>query len=67
LKSMPNFEMTGLTFDSNREEIKLQARSNDFQAFEQARTQLEQVFVVEQGQLSKSGDFVVGSFVLKQQ
>ncbi|GAK86868.1 general secretion pathway protein L [Vibrio ponticus] len=59
--------MTGFTFDSNRGEIKLEARSKDFQAFEQARTQLEQQFAVEQGQISKSGDFVTGNFVLKQQ
>ncbi|WP_194438190.1 type II secretion system protein GspL [Vibrio fluminensis] len=67
LKNIPGFEMSGFTFDSNREEVKLEARSKDFQAFEQARTQLEQAFVVEQGQLSKSGEFVTGSFVLKQQ
>lgn len=66
-KNIPNFEMTGLTFDSKRGEIKLQARSNNFQAFEKVRAQLEQQFEVEQGQLSKSADFVTGSFVLKAQ
>ncbi|MBA5762870.1 type II secretion system protein GspL [Vibrio sp. 404] len=67
LKNVPNFEMTGLTFDSKRGEIKLQARSKGFQSFEQARTQLEQQFQVEQGQLTKAADFVTGSFVLKLQ
>lgn len=66
-KNVPNFEMTGLTFDSKRGEINLQARSKDFQSFEQARTQLEQQFQVEQGQLTKAADFVTGSFVLKLQ
>ncbi len=67
VKNVVSFEITALTFDSQRKEIKLEARSKDFQAFEQARSQLEQQFAVEQGQLNKSNDFVTGSFVLKQQ
>ena len=66
VKNIANFEVTELTFDEQRGELKFEARSKNFQAFEQARTQLEQQFVVEQGQLTKSNNYVVGSFVLKQ-
>ncbi|EGU35893.1 general secretion pathway protein L [Vibrio ichthyoenteri ATCC 700023] len=67
LKSVPDFNLTGLKFDRQRGEIQLEAMSQDFQAFEQARVKLEQQFSVQQGQLSKSGQLVTGNLILKAQ
>lgn len=61
-----NLQLQSIKFDSNRSEIRLEATSRDFQSFEQARTQLEQYFAVEQGQLNKNGEQVFGVFVVKQ-
>ncbi|EGR0285629.1 type II secretion system protein GspL [Vibrio cholerae] len=60
-----NLQLQSIKFDSNRSEIRLEATSRDFQSFEQARTQLEQYFAVEQGQLNKNGEQVFGVFVVK--
>ncbi|ANS84114.1 Type II secretion system protein [Vibrio scophthalmi] len=65
IKSVPDFTLTGIKFDRQRGEIQLQASSQDFQAFEQARAKLEEQFSVQQGQLSKSGQLVVGDLILK--
>lgn len=60
-----SLQLQSLKFDSNRQEIRLEATSRDFQSFEQARTKLEQYFSVEQGQLNKNGEQVFGIFVVK--
>ncbi|MGC9551702.1 type II secretion system protein GspL [Vibrio metoecus] len=60
-----NLQVQSIKFDSNRSEIRLEATGRDFQGFEQARTQLEQYFSVEQGQLNKNGEQVFGVFVVK--
>ena len=65
LKFVPDFTLTGIKYDRQRSEIQLQANSKDFQAFEQAKVQLEKQFLVEQGQLSKSGESVSGNLVLR--
>ncbi|EMQ2875441.1 type II secretion system protein GspL [Vibrio navarrensis] len=60
-----NFEVQSVKYDGNRGEVRIQAQSKDFQIFEQARVALSEHFQVEQGQLNRTGDSVVGSFVLK--
>ncbi len=65
LRSVRALQVQSLRFDGNRGEVRLEASSKDFQTFEQARVKLEAHFTVEQGQLSKNGDLVVGSYVLK--
>lgn len=60
-----NFEVLSIKYDGNRGEVRIQAKSNDFQIFEQARVKLSEQFQVEQGQLNRTGDAVIGSFVLK--
>lgn len=59
-------QLTSLKYDGSRGEVRLEARSPDFQSFEQARVKLEQQFVVEQGQLNRNGEAVFGTFVLRQ-
>ncbi len=65
LKQVPTLNLTSFKFDGPRGEVRLQAQSSDFQTFEKAREILASKFVVEQGQLSRSGQLVNGSFVLK--
>lgn len=60
-----NVEVLSIKYDGNRGEVRIQAKSNDFQIFEQARVKLSEQFQVEQGQLNRTGDAVIGSFVLK--
>ena len=57
--------LLSIRYDGNREEIRIQAQSKDFQSFEQVRVKLGEHFDVEQGQLSRTGDWVNGNFVLK--
>ncbi|UUM30518.1 type II secretion system protein GspL [Vibrio japonicus] len=65
LKQVPTLNLTSFKFDGARGEVRLQAQSQDFQTFEKARELLASKFSVEQGQLSRSGELVNGSFVLK--
>ncbi len=65
LKQVPGLKLTSFKFDSGRSEVRLQAQSNDFQTFERARELFAGQYQVEQGQLSRSGTLVNGSFVLK--
>ena len=65
LKQVPSLKLTSFKFDSGRGEVRLQAQSNDFQTFEKARGLFANQYQVEQGQLSRSGTSVNGSFVLK--
>lgn len=58
-------ELESIKYDGNRSEIRIQAKSADFQSFEDARTKLSEQFKVEQGPLNRNGEAVYGSFVLK--
>lgn len=58
-------EVNSIRYDGNRSEVRLEAKSSDFQHFETARAKLEQKFTVEQGPLNRNGDAVFGSFTLK--
>lgn len=65
MKQVPELKLTSFKYDGSRGEVRLQAQSNDFQTFEKARELMSDKFMVEQGQLSKSGALVNGTFVLK--
>ncbi|RJX72436.1 type II secretion system protein GspL [Vibrio sinensis] len=65
LAKVPGFILVSFKFDQGRGELRLQAQSKDFQSFEQARIELAKQFNVEQGQLSKTGNQVNGTLVLK--
>ncbi|RTZ14595.1 type II secretion system protein GspL [Vibrio aquaticus] len=65
LKQVPSLNLTSFKYDSGRNEIRLQAQSNDFQTFEKAEQLLATKFAVEQGQINRSGGSVNGSFILK--
>lgn len=65
LGTISSIELQSLKYDGNRGEVRLQASGADFQNFEQARVKLSEQFNVEQGQLNRTGDSVMGSFVLK--
>lgn len=58
-------ELNSIRYDGNRSEVRLEAKSSDFQHFETARVKLEEKFIVEQGPLNRNGDAVFGSFTLK--
>ncbi len=60
-----DMEILSVKYDGNRDELRIQAKSTDFQNFEQARAKMAQSFAVEQGQLNRSGTAVIGSFTLK--
>ena len=57
--------ITSFKYDGQRGEVRIHARSSDFQPFEQARVKLAEKFNVEQGQLNRNDKVVMGSFVLK--
>ncbi|MFS1863928.1 type II secretion system protein GspL [Vibrio lentus] len=65
LGQVKSIEVESIRYDGNRSEVRLQAKSSDFQHFETARVKLEDKFVVEQGPLNRNGDAVFGSFTLK--
>nr|WP_275436229.1 type II secretion system protein GspL [Vibrio sp. Of14-4] len=65
MKQVPGLKLTSFKYDGSRGEVRLQAQSNDFQTFEKARELMSDKFMVEQGQLSKSGALVNGTFVLR--
>lgn len=65
LIKVPALNLTSFKYDSGRGEIRIQAQSKDFQTFERAAQLLSEKFTVEQGQLNRSGEVVIGSFVLK--
>lgn len=64
LGSVKEMHIKSIKFDGEKDELRIEASSNDFQSFEQARVKLEEHYQVQQGQLSKDGDAVLGSFVL---
>ncbi len=65
LGQVKDLEITSFKYDGQRNEVRIQARSSDFQPFEQARVKLAEKFNVEQGQLNRNDKVVIGSFVLK--
>ncbi|MGP8308098.1 type II secretion system protein GspL [Vibrio sp. YIC-376] len=65
LGQVKDLEITSFKYDGQRGEVRIQARSSDFQPFEQARVKLAEKFNVEQGQLNRNDKIVIGSFVLK--
>ncbi|MDK9737799.1 type II secretion system protein GspL [Vibrio sp. D404a] len=65
LGQVTTIEVESIRYDGNRSEVRLQAKSSDFQHFETARTKLAEKFSVEQGPLNRNGDAVYGSFTLK--
>ncbi|MCK6263312.1 type II secretion system protein GspL [Vibrio sp. ZSDE26] len=67
LEATNSMTLLSIRYDGNREEIRIQAQSKDFQSFEQVRVKFSENFNVEQGQLSRSGEWVNGSFVLKRE
>ncbi len=58
-------KIQSIKFDSDREELRIQAQANDFQTFEQLRVAFAKKFSVDQGQINRSGDLVSSSYVLK--
>lgn len=64
-RNSSDMQLQSIRYDGNRGEVRLQAQSKDFQSFEKARVELAKHFSVEQGQLTRSGEVVNGSFVLK--
>ncbi|WP_105902655.1 type II secretion system protein GspL [Vibrio gangliei] len=66
LQKVKSVSIQSLQFDGSRQEIRLNAQSNDFQSFEILRTELAKTFSVEQGQLNKNGTVVQGSYVIKE-
>ncbi|MCG9639603.1 type II secretion system protein GspL [Vibrio sp. Isolate34] len=65
LGQVKSIEVESIRYDGNRSEVRLQAKSSNFQHFETARAKLEEKFTVEQGPLNRNGDAVFGSFTLK--
>ncbi|GAD80521.1 type II secretion system protein GspL [Vibrio ezurae] len=65
LKGMDKVKIQSVKFDSNREELRIQAQASDFQTFEQLRVALSDKFSVDQGQINRDGDLVSSSYVLK--
>ncbi|OEF29447.1 type II secretion system protein GspL [Vibrio rumoiensis] len=65
LQAVKSVTIHSLQFDAARSEIRINAQSNDFQSFEQLRTELAKEFSVDQGQLNKNGDVVQGTYVIR--
>lgn len=58
-------QVQSFTFDGNRNEVRMNVTSRDFDSFEAARVKLETQFEVTQGPLNRNGEVVMGNFVLK--
>ncbi|MFS1866323.1 type II secretion system protein GspL [Vibrio breoganii] len=65
LKDSDKVQIQSLKFDSDREELRIQAQASDFQTFEQLRVAFSEKFLVDQGQINRNGDLVSSSYVLK--
>ncbi len=57
-------EIQSIRYDANREEVRIEALMDDFQAFEVVRSKLADKFSVNQGPLDRKENKVFGSFVL---
>jgi general secretion pathway protein L len=66
LANVERITIQKLRFDDPRGELRIDVQGQDFQSFDIAREQLERNFIVEQGQLTRSGEDVLGSYTLKQ-
>ncbi|MCE0493861.1 type II secretion system protein GspL [Vibrio salinus] len=64
LKQKSNIELQSFSYDASRSEVKVDFKGNDFNAFEETRIALGNVFNVQQGPLNKSNDQVYGSYIL---
>lgn len=60
-----DMQVESFTYDSNRNEVRMDVTAKDFISFETAKTELETQFTVTQGPLNKNGERVMGNFVLK--
>ncbi len=65
LKDNSSVKVQSIKYDSNREELRIQAQANDFETFEKIRVALSEKFAVEQGQINRNGELVSSSYVLK--
>jgi general secretion pathway protein L len=60
---VPQLKPESIKFDSNRNELRMQATASSYQQFEQFKTLLEsQQFSVSQGAQNNQGDKITGSF-----
>lgn len=64
MSAASNMEIQNIKYDGTRNEIRLQAKSTNFENFEVVRVKLSEKFNVVQGQLNRNGDAVYGSFIL---
>jgi general secretion pathway protein L len=64
--TVPALKPDTLKFDGKRQELRIQASANNYQAFEQFKAALEQQkLTVKQGAQNAQGDLVTGSFIIK--
>lgn len=64
--AVPTLKPETLKFEGKRNEVRIQATANDYQAFEQFKTALEkEKLQVSQGSQSNQGEGVAGSFSIK--
>jgi general secretion pathway protein L len=64
--TVPQLKPQSIKFDAKRQELRLQASANDYQAFEKFKIALEKAkLTVSQGSLNNQGDQVTGSFSIK--
>jgi len=64
--AVPQLKPQSIKFDAKRQELRLQASANDYQAFEKFKIALEKAkLTVSQGSLNNQGDQVTGSFSIK--
>jgi general secretion pathway protein L len=64
--AVPTLKPESIKFDSRRNELRIQATANNYQAFELFKKELEKAnFVVSQGALNNQGELVSGSFSIK--
>lgn len=65
ISALKGIQLTRLSYDESRGEIRIDLQGADFQQFEEAKNSLSSNFEVESGPLNRSGDLVLGSFTLK--
>lgn len=64
--SVPELKPQTLKFEGKRNEVRIQARAKDYQAFEKFKVELEnEKLDVNQGSQNNQGDVVIGSFSIK--
>ncbi|GAB2926989.1 type II secretion system protein GspL [Rheinheimera gaetbuli] len=66
LAAVPDIKLENLRFDGKRNELRFQAKGDNFQSFEKLKSALERAgFSVEQGALSNDGGKVQGSVAMR--